>query len=64
MVSCRQPRRLLKYTEDNFLSQVIDGPNKGTVLDLLLSNASELTGDIRIGGCLVSSDHAMVGFTL
>jgi len=27
--SSRQSRRLLEHTEDNFLSQVIDGPTKG-----------------------------------
>ena len=63
--SCRQSRRLLECTEDNFLSQVIDGPTRGdAILDLLLTNANELIGDIRIGGCLGCSDHAMVEFTL
>ena len=57
---CRQSRRLLECTEDNFLSEVIDGPTRGdAILDLLLTN-----GDIRIGGCLGCGDHAMVEFTL
>lgn len=30
------------------------------MLELLLINASELTGEIRIGGCMSCSDHAMV----
>ena len=34
------------------------------MLDLLFTNASELIGDIRIGGCLVCCDYAMVEFTL
>lgn len=64
MVSCRQSRRFLKCIEDIFLSKVLDSINKGTILDLLLSNANDLTGDMRIGGCLDSSDQAMVWFTL
>ena len=32
------------------------------MLDLLLTNVNELIGDIRIGGCLDCSDHAMVEF--
>lgn len=31
-----------------------------TVLDLLLTNTSELIDDIRIGGCVVYSDHGGV----
>ena len=34
------------------------------ILDLLLTSANELIGDIRIGGCLGCSNHAMVEFTL
>ena len=61
--SCRQFKRLLECTEDSFLSQVIDGLTRGDiVLDLLLSSVNELFGDIRIGGCLDCSDHAMVEF--
>ena len=51
MASCRQSKRLLKCVEDNFLSQVIEVLTRGdAVLDLLFTNASELTCDIRIGG--------------
>ena len=61
-VSCRQSRRLLECTEVNLLIQVKDNPTKGdTILDLLLTNASELIGDIRSGGC---SGHAIIEFTL
>lgn len=63
MLSCKWSRRLLECTEDNFLSQAIDGPTKGdAVRDLLLTNASELTDDISIGGGLGCSDHAVVDF--
>jgi len=53
MVSCRQSKRLLECIEDNFLSQVIAGSTRDdAILNLFLTSASELTGDIRIGGCL------------
>ena len=39
IASSRQSRRLLKCSEDNFLTQVIDGPTRGdAILDLLLTN--------------------------
>jgi len=61
--SCRQSRRLLECTEDNFLSQVIDSPTRGdTTVDLLLTTINELIGDIRIGGCLGCSNYIMVEF--
>ena len=33
------------------------------ILDPLLTSVNELLGDIRIGGCLGCSEHAMVEFT-
>ena len=65
MASCGQSRRLLECIEDNFLSQVIDSPTKGDeTLDLLVTNISELIGDIKIGGSLDCSDHALVEFAV
>ena len=59
--SCRQSRRLLECFEDNFLSQVTDSATwGGAILDLLVTNASELGGDVKIGGSLGSSDHAVM----
>ncbi|GAB0190086.1 ras GTPase-activating protein 1-like [Grus japonensis] len=61
MVSCRQSRRLLECIEVNFLSQVIDSPTRGdALLDLMFTNASELIGDVKIGGSLGCSGHALV----
>ena len=34
------------------------------ILDLLVTNASELIGDIKIGGSLGCSDHALVEFAV
>ncbi|KAJ7423107.1 hypothetical protein BTVI_11054 [Pitangus sulphuratus] len=47
--------------EDKFLIQVIDSSTKeDMLLDLLVTNASEITGDIKIGGSLGCSDHTLV----
>ena len=63
--SCRQSRRLLECIKDNFLSQVIDSHARGDViLDLLVTNASELIGGVKIGGSLGCSDHALVEFAV
>ncbi|GAB0203805.1 hypothetical protein GRJ2_002846100 [Grus japonensis] len=56
--SCRQSRRILECIEDNFLSQVIDR------MDLLVTNASKLVRDVKIGGSLGCSDHALVEFAV
>ena len=64
-MSCRQSSRFIACIEDNFLSQVIDTPTRGDViLDLMVTNASELIGDIKTGGSLGCSDHSLVEFTL
>ena len=58
-MSCRQSRRLLECIEDNFLSQVIDGPTREeAVLDLLLTNAKDLIDVFGTRGCLGCSDRA------
>jgi len=63
--SCRQSSRFLECIEDNFLSQVISTPTQGdAILDLLVTNASELVGDVKIGGSLGCSNHALVELTL
>ena len=65
IVSCKQHRGLLECSVDNLLSQVTDSPARGdAILDLLLTSINELIGDIRIGGCLGSSDHAVAEFPL
>ncbi|KAK4829571.1 hypothetical protein QYF61_005240 [Mycteria americana] len=63
--SCRQSRRLLACIDDNFFSQVIDNPTRGdAILDLMVTNPSELIDDIKIGGSLGCSDHALVEFAV
>ncbi|GAB0186388.1 hypothetical protein GRJ2_001104100 [Grus japonensis] len=64
-VARRATRRLLECIEDNFLSQVIDNPTRGdAILDLLVTNASELISDVKIGGSLGCSDHLLVEFAV
>jgi len=49
--------------EGNFLSQVIARHTRGdAILDLLVTNKSELIGDVKTGGSLGCSDHAPVEF--
>ena len=63
--SCRQSSRFLKRIEDDFLSQVISTPTRGeAILDLVVTNESELVGDVKIRGSLGCSDHALVELTL
>ncbi|PKU36007.1 nedd4-binding protein 2-like 2 [Limosa lapponica baueri] len=63
--SCRQSRWLLECLNDNFLRQKIDSPTQGNViLDLIVTNTSELIRDVKIGGNLGCSDHALVEFTV
>jgi len=65
MASCRPSRRLQHCREDNFLSQVIDSPTRrDVILDLLVINADEVIGDIKIGGSLACSDHTLVEFAV
>ena len=61
MVSCR----LLEFIKNNFLSQMIDSPTRGMKYqNWLLTNASKLIADIRIGGCPGCSNNAVVKLTL
>lgn len=47
--------------ENNFLTQVTESPNRREpLLDLLVTNAEELIGEVKTGGILFCSDHALV----
>jgi len=63
IASCGQSRRLLECMEDNFLSQVMD-TRAGAILDLIVTSASEVISDVKIGGSLGFSDHTLVEFTV
>jgi len=63
--SCKQSRRFLESTEDNFLVQALDRPTRGEVsLDLVLANAEEIIKEIEIGGSLGCSDLTLVEFVI
>ena len=65
MAGHRQSRRFLESVKDNFLVQVIDGPTRGEdLLDLVLTNAEESIREVKIGGSLGCSDHALVEFVI
>ncbi|PKU32166.1 nedd4-binding protein 2-like 2 [Limosa lapponica baueri] len=47
------------------LTQVIDSPTRADViLDLMVTNANELIGDVKTGGSLGCSGHALVELTV
>lgn len=57
---CKQCRRLLKYTEDKFLIQVLGRLTRSEVLlDLVLTTAVEIITSVKIGGILDCSSHAL-----
>lgn len=64
MVSYRQSKRFLKRVEDKLLSQLIDRPIRwDTMLDLMVSNTSELIGPDMTGDVL-SSIQALLEFSV
>ncbi|KAJ7415207.1 hypothetical protein BTVI_38929 [Pitangus sulphuratus] len=62
---CKKSRKLLECINDNFLVQVLEKPNRGeALLNLVLTNADELTKGVKVGGSLGCSDHALVEFVI
>ena len=60
MAGGRQSSRFLESVKDNFLVQVIDGPTQGgALLDLVVTNEEESIREVKIGGSLGCSDHAL-----
>ena len=61
----RQSRRFLESVEDNFLVQVLDRMTQGeALLDLVLTIEEESIREVKTGGSLGSSDHALVEFVI
>ncbi|KAK4825362.1 hypothetical protein QYF61_026881 [Mycteria americana] len=53
------------FNHPNIYWKIIDSPTRGdAILDLLVTKASELIGDVKTGGSLGCSDHALVEFTV
>ncbi|GAB0209788.1 hypothetical protein GRJ2_003444500 [Grus japonensis] len=62
---CKQSRKFLECTDDNFLLQVTEEPTRrGAMLDLILTNKEGLVGDVKLKGGLGCSDHEMVEFRI
>jgi len=52
-------------TDDNLLMQVVEEPTRrGALLDLVTVNKDGLAEDVKAGGSLGCSDHAMVNFRI
>ena len=50
---------------DNFLTQLVKEPTKGSkILGLLIVNREDLVGDVKVGGCLGQSGHEMLDFLI
>lgn len=51
--------------EDNFLFQVLDKPTREKAfLDLVLTDVDDLIKEVKIGGSLCCSDHALIQFVI
>jgi len=60
-----QSWRFLECVGDNFLTQMVREPTRGSkLLDLLLVNREGLVRDVNVGGCLGQSDHEMIDFSI
>jgi len=57
-------RRFLQSIDDNFLTQVVEEPSRGVLLDLVLTNKDGLVEDVKIAGSLGCSGHEMVEFRI
>ena len=65
MVCGRQYRRFLESVKDNLPVQVIGEPTWGeALLDLILTNTEKSIREVKIGGSLGCSDHALVEFVI
>ena len=51
--------------EDNFLVQGLDGQSRGeALLDLVLTSEEEITEEVKTGGNLGFSNHALAKFLI
>ena len=60
-----QSQGFLECVGDNFLTQLVKEPTRGSkILDLLFVNREGLAEDVKVGGCLGHSDHEMLDFSI
>ncbi|XP_073519598.1 uncharacterized protein [Phyllobates terribilis] len=63
--SCRSQKgnRFLSIIKDNYLSQLVQEPTRGTaLLDLILTNRPDRITEVQVGGHLGNSDHNIIQF--
>ncbi|XP_073458774.1 uncharacterized protein [Aquarana catesbeiana] len=57
--------QFLNVLQDNFMGQMVDAPTKNkALLDLLITNNTDLIMDVEIWGNLGNSDHRSIGFSI
>ena len=60
-----QSQRFLECVGDNFLTQLVREPMRGSnILELLFVNRESLVGAVKVGGRLGQSDHKMLDFSI
>jgi hypothetical protein len=53
--------RLVDFSNDNYLTQVVDEPTwSNNILDLIFTSKEDLISNVTVGECLSSSDHCIV----
>ena len=61
----KQSQRFPECVGDNFLTQLVKEPVRGSkILDLLFVNREGLAGNVKIGGYLGHSDHEILDFSI
>lgn len=59
------PKRLLECTEDSFLVQTLDKPNRGEVLlNMMLANIEGIIKEVKIGSSLACGKHTLLAFVI
>lgn len=60
-----QPRKILRYMEDNFLKQLVEeSERRGVLLDLVLTKRIDWLGKVKVCGSLGCSDDEIVEFRI
>ena len=60
-----QSRRFLECVGDNFLTQLVKEPTRGSkILDLMFVNGEGLVGDVKGCGHLEQSDHKILDYLI
>ena len=64
-VSGGEGGRLIDFSNDNFLTQMVRVPTRGnSVLDLVFATDEDLVSHVSVGECLGTSDHLAVSFVV